>query len=70
VDDFLDDIDIDGIGLSLKKAFPELGEYFKMRKERLLEKQKTDKAASKVGDYIKKTKKEKRDQLKSSKVTD
>jgi hypothetical protein len=54
VDDFLDDIDIDGIGLSLKKAFPELGEYFKMRKERLLEKQKTDKAASKVGDYFKK----------------
>jgi cytochrome c peroxidase len=34
VDDFLDDLDKDSLGLSFKKAFPELGEYFKMRKER------------------------------------
>jgi hypothetical protein len=36
VDEFLDNIDIDG--LSIKKAFPELDEYFKMHKERLLKK--------------------------------
>jgi cytochrome c peroxidase len=34
VDDFLNDLDKDSLGLSFKKAFPELGEYFKMRKER------------------------------------